>query len=390
MKITDIETIWVSIPYKHSIVSSFRGLQEGVETVLVRVHTDEGITGIGEVIGCPPFNDVADTMIQRQIKPVLVGEDPLRVEHCTRRMEAVTTFWVPSGAFAVSAVEIALWDIKGKALGAPVFQLLGGAVKERVPVSGYVFIDTPEENVKLVEYYKTLGVPGVKVKVGRDPQMDIDRVAAIRECLGPDGIIRVDADEAWSPKKAIQVVKALMPYGLALVEQPVPLHDYEGLKLVRESVDVPVAPDDSLWGMQEALRHIKMGTCDAFVIRPEETGGLKAFHEVAAVARAAGIACACGSWGSSGVLLVARLHATASCSNIVYPNDTHYYFLADDVLAGGMLEISDGAITVPTGPGLGIALDEDKIQSFAKRSGEVRTNRWQSGDYLPAAPRHWF
>ncbi len=388
MKIRDISTIRVSLPYKQSIVSSFRGHQEGIESVLVKVITDSGPMGIGEIIGAPPFNDICEVMVLRHIKPVLLGENPMEVARLTRRMEAVTTFWVPSGCFATSAVEMALWDIKGKALGMPVYELLGGAVRDKIPVAGYVFIDSPEENVKLVRYYNSLGVPGVKVKVGLDSSTDIDRIAAIREELGPEKIIRIDADEAWSPKKAIQIVKNLTPFNLALVEQPVPLHDYEGLAFVRQNVDVPVAPDDALWGMQDALRHIRMETSDVFVIRPEETGGLQSFLRVAKIAETADIACACGSWGSSGVLLTARLHAVASCDNIRYPIDTHQYFLADDVLRGGMPRIENGVFAIPSGPGLGITLDEDKVKEYAEL--KVKTQNWRSDEHLPKAPRHFF
>ena len=283
---------------------------------------------------------------------------------------------------------MALWDIKGKALSVPVYELLGGEVRDRIPVSGYVFIDTPEENVKLARYYMSLGLPRLKVKVGRDPQSDIDRVAALREAIGTDRIIRIDADGAWSAKKAIQVIKSLMPYGLALAEQPVPVHDHEGLGLVRRSVDVQVAPDGPLRTIEDAVRYIRMQTCDALVIRPEQTGGLQNFRHVAAMAGGAGLSCASGSAGTSGVLMAARLHAVASSSNFFYPSDSHYYFLADDVLKGGMLTIEDGAMSVPRGPGLGVELDDEKVTEYATK--HVETTHWVSDEYIPKAPRHWF
>ena len=388
MKITSIKTTRVGIPYSVDIVSSFRGRQSGTEPVLVEVETDEGLIGIGEVIGAPPFNEVAQLLIDRVITPLLVGEDPMRLEALLRQMESATTKWMSAGVFATSAVEIALHDLKGRALGIPVHELLGGRVRDTIPVAGYVFIDEPEVNRKQVRGYLDLGVPGVKVKVGRDPRQDVARIAAIRDEIGPDKILRIDADEAWSAKKAIQCIRELEEFGLALVEQPVPLADLEGLALVRRSVDVPVAPDDAIWTIQDALTHIRQQTSDAFVIRPEEAGGLRNFLAIAELAAGASLGCACGSWGSSGVLLTARLHAVAASSAFCYPTDTHYYFLGDDVLAGGMLEIRDGALPVPTGPGLGIDLDRDKVAELAERA--VQSTHWREPAYLPRAPRHFF
>jgi L-rhamnonate dehydratase len=389
LRITDIAAIPITIPYKEAIVSSFRGRQEGCRSILVRVSTDEGVVGWGETVGQPPWNDISQAMIEKHIRPVLLGHDPRRVELLTRRMEAVTTYWDwAAGSFAVSAVETALWDIKGKVLGAPIYELMGGLVTRTIPVTGYVFIDTPEENVRLAKRYMALGIGGLKVKVGRDPESDEARVAALREALGPAGIIRVDADGAWSAKKAIQVIKRLEPYGLALAEQPVPVHDHAGLKLVRHAVDVPVAPDGPIRILEDVVRYIRDESCDALVLRPEQTGGLQRFRHIAAVAEAAGLSCACGSAGSSGVLFMARFQAVASCSNFPYPSDSHYSYLADDVIEGGALEIRDGAFTVPDGPGLGIEVDEDKVRAFAE--AHVETTAWTSDTYLPRAPRHWF
>jgi L-Ala-D/L-Glu epimerase len=388
MRITGIRTTKIGIPYSTDIVSSFRGRQSGVDPVLIEVETDEGLIGLGEVVGTPPYSDVAHLLIDRIIAPLLVGEDPLRIEELLRRMEAVTTKWMASGVYATSAVEIALHDLKGKALGVPVYELLGGRVRDRVPVAGYVFIDEPEVNARQVALYLELGVPGVKVKVGRDADQDEQRLAAIRDVLGPSRILRIDADEAWAAKKAIQCIRRYQQFGLALVEQPVPLRDYEGLALVRRSVDVPVAPDDAIWNLQDAIEHIRRGTSDAFVIRPEEAGGLRNFQAIAALAAAESLGCACGSSGSSGLLLTARLHAVAATSGFAYPTDTHYYFMADDILAGGMLEIREGALDVPTGPGLGIDLDREKVAEYAKRA--ISATHWGKPDYLPQAPRHFF
>jgi L-alanine-DL-glutamate epimerase-like enolase superfamily enzyme len=388
MKITQVNTTRVAVPYREDIVSSFRGRQSGVDPVIVEIETDEGLSGWGEVIGAPPFNSMGQVLIDEVIAPVLLGEDPFRIDALTHRMDAVTTKWVPSGAFATSAIDFALHDIKGKALGVSVADLLGGRTRERVPVSGYVFIGDVEDNVRLVRGYKEMGVPGLKVKVGRDPRQDVERIAAIREALGPDLLIRIDADEAWSAKKAIQCIRELEQYQLALVEQPVPLYDLDGMALVRRSVDVPVAADDSIWSHEDVLRHATAGTCDAVVIRPEETGGLRKFLTVAETARAANLACACGSWGSSGLLLAARLQALAASSAFAYPADTHFYFLEDDVLPKGSLAVRDGAFDVPKGPGLGVEPDRDKIAELAERS--VQSTRWTDPEYIPTAPRHVF
>ncbi len=361
VKITHITTIPVRTPMREPLVWP-GGTRLSASGLVVEIHTDEGIVGVGEAPG--PTLPTIRTIIEAELTQFLVGQDPRRTEWLVHRMEEFTRNWSRIGAYAIAGVEIALLDIKGKALGAPVADLLGGFCRDRVPVVGYLFIDEPEANACRAAAFVDAGFTELKLKVGRDYGQDYDTLAAIRDRIGMDVKIRIDANMIWSVPAAIKWINGLERFDLQYVEQPVPDFDIRGLAHVRRSVSVPIAADEACTDMRSALELIKADACDVLVVYPSEAGGLTRARQIAALADAAGKWCTIGSWAELGAATMANAHVVASSSNFPFASDTHYPLQELDVLTEPV-EMAGGSIKVTSAPGLGIELDRDAVERLA-------------------------
>ena len=339
------------------------GIRESASGLIVELRTDEGLVGIGEAPG--PTLPAIQAIIDREFAQFLVDEDPLRTEWLVHRLEEYSRNWAGVAAYAIAGVEMALLDLKGKALGVSVAELLGGYSREQVPVIGYLFIDEPEANAQKAADFVAAGHTELKLKVGRDLGQDYDSIAAIRDRVGSDVKLRIDANMNWSVPAAIKWIRALEGFDLQFVEQPVPDFDLAGLAQVRRSVSVPIAADESCTSLRSALELIKADACDVFVVYPSEAGGLTRALQIAALATAAGKWCAIGSWAELGVATTANAHlAAAAASSFPFANDTHYPLQLHDVLTDAV-EIRNGCIGVSHDPGLGVALDAASMATLS-------------------------
>ena len=338
------------------------GIRESASGLIVEIFTDEGLVGVGEAPG--PTIPTVKTIIDREFAQFLLEEDPHRVEWLVHRLEEYSRNWNAIAAYAVAGVEMALLDLKGKSLGVPVAELLGGYCRERAPVIGYLFIDTPEANAAKAAEFVEAGHTELKLKVGRDLGQDYDTIAAIRDRVGSDVKIRIDANMNWSVPAAVKWIRALEPLDIQFVEQPVPDFDLRGLAEVRRAVSTPIAADESCTTLRSALDLIAADAVDVFVVYPSEAGGLIRATQIAAVADAAGKWCVIGSWAELGVATTANTHVVAASSNFPFASDTHYPLQVDDVLTSAVL-IEDGSIAVPHDPGLGVTLDPDRVAQLA-------------------------
>ncbi|MFN0154911.1 MAG: mandelate racemase/muconate lactonizing enzyme family protein [Gaiella sp.] len=361
MRITRIDTVAVRTPMREPLVWP-GGTRLSASGLLVEIHTDEGIVGVGEAPG--PTLPTIETILNAELAQFLVGQDPLRTEWLVHRMEEFSRNWSRIAAYAIAGIEIALLDLKGKALGVPVAELLGGFCRRIVPVVGYLFIDEPAANARKAAAFVDAGYRELKLKVGRDFEQDHDTIAAIREAVGSDVRIRIDANMMWSVPAAIKWIRGLEQFDLQYVEQPVPDFDLAGMAAVRRAVGVPIAADEACTDLRSALELIKAEACDVFVVYPSEAGGLTRARQIAAVADAAGKWCAIGSWAELGPATVANAHLVASSSNFPFASDTHYPLQELDVLAEPV-EMGEGAIEVNDTPGLGIEVDREAIDRLA-------------------------
>ncbi|HET6602544.1 MAG TPA: mandelate racemase/muconate lactonizing enzyme family protein [Gaiella sp.] len=380
MQITSVTTTAVRTSMREPLTWP-GGVRQSASGLVVEVLTDEGIRGIGEAPG--PTLPTIRTVIEQEFTQFLVGQDPLRTEWLVHRMEEFSRNWNRIAAYAISGLEIALLDLKGKALGAPVVELLGGVCSDRVPVVGYLFIDEPEANARKAKAFVDAGYTELKLKVGRDFGQDHDAIAAIRDAVGPDVKLRIDANMIWSVPAAIKWIRGLEKFDLQYVEQPVPDFDVAGLAQVRRSVAVPIAADEACTDVRSALELVKQDACDVFVVYPSEAGGLTRARQIAGIAEAAGKWCAIGSWAELGPATIANAHLAAATSTFAFASDTHYPLQSEDVLMQP-LDMSDGLLAVPRSPGLGVELDRVAMDRLA--NNQVRESVFYD-DIQGEAPR---
>ena len=265
MKITEIETISVRVGVDRRVgqLQDTKGFRFRSHLVVIRVHTDAGIEGIGEVNGSPDWSGEtylgAKALIDLHLAPRLIGEDPRRIRHCMAKL--TRTFANP---FTKAGIEMALFDILGKSLNAPLYQLLGGAVRSfNLPLRFPIMPVGPQESAAAAQRIVGEGCRTIKLKVGHDPlQRDLERVQLVREAVGPDVRLTVDANGGWSVNEAIRASLLLEEYDVAFVEQPVHRLDLDGLARVRSQSRLPVMADEAIFTQQDALNCIQKGAAD--------------------------------------------------------------------------------------------------------------------------------
>jgi len=325
--------------------------------LFVRVLTDEGIVGIGEGSGWPR---VVKTAVEEYAN-LLIGEDPGDIERLWFKLYSGSMghgVLGTVGGGALTAIELALWDIKGKALGLPVWQLLGGRFRDRIPVYGHA--KTPERARALM----ALGIKGVKV--GFTGGVDVDAVAAVREAIGPDIDLMVDAHgPSWmTPQDAILIGRRLEPLDLLFYEDPVAPENLDALARVRDAVDIPIAAGErvaTIWGMRP---YIERDLVD--VIQPDtgRAGGILQMRKMAAMAEAHFITMAPHSGSLGPVAEFAALHVMASIPNALMLERVEFDWPGRAEIVRPALQTVDGCLPVPDGPGLGVDLVLEEILKY--------------------------
>lgn len=381
MKIQNIETIPVRLPTRRA--HQWANLKTPIGVYLVvKLVTDEGLTGLGEApalkdwggdhmryYGETPASVAA--VIHDILAPTLVGEDPRRIEWLHALMDQA----VKGYPYSKAAIDMALYDVAGKAAGVPAYQLLGGLYREAVPISHSIGLMGMDEAVAEVRRVQEEGIKTIKLKGGVEPGRDIELLRRVREALGPDMNLTVDANNGYhSAKEAVRTTKDMEPYNILYMEQPV-----EGLDAMAEvtrRVDTPVMADESAWTTWDILEIIEKKAADIVSIYTTKPGGLLKAKKVAAIAEAAGFSCNVNGSVEMGVGNAANVHLAASTAaanlGCVIPVTTPdaeatgriagiYY--KDDIVTEPF-EFVDGAVKVPQGPGLGVELDEEKVERY--------------------------
>ncbi|MFC4001778.1 mandelate racemase/muconate lactonizing enzyme family protein [Prauserella oleivorans] len=368
MRITGIRATPVAVPYRSPEVWAF-GRRRGQVSVLIEVDTDDGVTGLGEAAAYPSADIVLAVL--RGLEPLVLGEDPFAVERLVRRIELVGTWHhVKATSPAIAAVEMACWDILGKVCGQPLVNLFGGRFRERVECFYYVARAEPDDVAAEARLATKAGFGTCYLKVGSDdPRTDIERVAALRDGAGPDARLRIDANEAWSPGTAVRLIRELERFDLELMEQPVSGRNLDEMAYVRGRVGVPILANEASWTRYDQLAVIKAGAADVLSVDNQMDGGLANLKRAAGLCEAAGLPVVKHSLGELGVALAAAVHVIASTPNFRYANQAYGALLADDVTSGfggGLESYADGCMEVPSGPGLGVALDPDRVARYAE------------------------
>jgi L-alanine-DL-glutamate epimerase-like enolase superfamily enzyme len=368
MEITRIETIPVRVPIDpERAITGGRGSHTVSPFLLVKVHTDDGVVGLGEVSCTPVWSGedqaTAAHLIREHFEPALVGKDPTHVE----RLVAFLARALANNPFTRAGIEMALWDILGKVAGLPLYRLWGGPVRDVVATKFSVSGAAPGRAAEIASWAFAQGFRTMKVKVGIDPDADVERVRAVREAVGPDVRLGVDANGGWSPRVARRTIERLRPFDLYFVEQPVPAGDVSWLADVRGRSHLPVVADESVATPYDAMAIVRAGAADVLSIYVGKGGGIGAARKIASLAEAGGITCTVGSNLEMGVASAAMVHLAIASAGIgaeEFPCDilSPFYYV-DDLLAEP-LEIGAGEARPPHGPGLGVELDDDKVEHY--------------------------
>lgn len=375
MKITQVEAIPVNVPLKSGLTTkTSHGEHIDSPYVIVRVHTDTELIGLGEATLAPRWSGETSpgcvAILQGLIGPAVVGEDPTRISHLRQKMDRV----VRLNPFTKAAVEMALWDLCGKAASVPVYQLLGGKVRDEMPIKLVVgSFDVPKA-VDLAKQFLDRGVKCLKVKVGLEPELDLERVRAVRELAGPDIPIGIDANCGWTVPQARQMLKRLSDFDILFAEQPVSTADRSDLATLRRETDIPIMADESVFTLNDAWHLTAERAADILSIYPGKHGGIQATVEIAHVARAAGIACSMGSNLELGIGTAAMLHLGATISTIDserFPGDFIGPIYHETDLLKTPLTLGPASARVPEGQGLGVELDEELLEKYRDEGTRV-------------------
>jgi len=368
VKITRLEVFPIGLPYGRPYEQA-TGTAELAKRVVVKLHTDEGIVGLGEASTVLPDRtgesaEAITVILANHLGPLLLGEDPLQIQHVMQKLRraSMDKYGFP---YSKAAIDLALHDIVGKALNVPVAVLLGGIVRMRIPVSRSVPITSPEETAEEALKLKALGYNLLTVKIGLDPEKDLARVAAVRRAVGDDFRVEVDANQGYRADVALRILRRMEEYGIENVEQPCPWWDLRGMAEVSRALDTTVTADESVIVPAEAMNVVRLEAADAITIKLAKCGGFLASKRIAAIADTAGLSCNMGSQHPAGIGTAAMCHFWASTPEIT---DVGYGAPAerfeDDVIREP-IRFVDGMVYLPEGPGLGVEVDDEKLARYA-------------------------
>ena len=366
MIIEEIEAYPIDIPRRPTTVirSSYNPVQSA-RYVIVRIRTDAGLEGYGEA--SPELEWTGEDLhschscIVHHLAPALKGHDPLHVQQAVDLMHSA----IVQNPHAKGAVEMALWDLVGKRADLPLAELWGGRVRERVAVK-FVVSGPPQRASDMAAEVLEKGFRYIKIKVGKDPQADIDRVRAVRETVGPEVPVGVDANMGWTPIQAVSVLPALEELGVAFIEQPFSRWPRERLRDFSQRTPIPVVAHESCFTVEDARDLLATRAVDIWAITPGTHGGYLPTRDILALAHAGGIPCLLGSTLELGIGSAFMAHiglAAKPIDGTVASDIIGSFYHEVDVIAEKLL-FEEGGIAPPPGPGLGVTLNREALTDF--------------------------
>jgi L-alanine-DL-glutamate epimerase-like enolase superfamily enzyme len=362
--IQQIEVYSVTLSYKEP----FRiapGASIESQNIVVRILTDYEVFGWGESSPSQRVtgeNTRTVLSVLDKIAPKLIGMSPLRIEQDVEVMDSI----VKGNPAAKAAIDIALHDIFGKITQKPLFMLMGG-YRTEVLTDLTLGIKPPREMAKDAVKAAENGFIALKVKLGVNPAEDVERIRLIREAVGDEIQIRIDANEGWTPKQAVEVLNKIEKFNIQFAEQPVPAEDIKGLIKVRKDSPIPIMADESVHSPEDALHLIQAEAVDLINIKLMKSGGILKGRKIADVAEAAGIPCMIGCMGESEIGIAAGAHLAAAVKNIEYADLDSDLLLKDKLAKKGGTKVKNSMRVFPKEYGLGIKELDEKLLGKPKR-----------------------
>jgi muconate cycloisomerase len=369
MKIIALELFHISVPFvePYKLAKTY-GTLHNAHAVIVKVHTDEGIVGLGEADPMLPFTDETPASVmaifQESIAAQLIGRDPSQIA----MLEATLDRAVLGNLTARGAVNMALYDIVGKANNVPVYTLFGGRRHRQLPLLFGVGSGSSEEAVAAIAAQIEKGCRCFMIKMGALPIADeIKRVVAVKERFGDRITIIIDANQGWEVAETLAFIDGINGYRPDLIEQPIKRWDVDGLKRIHDRSPYPLSADESLTTIHDAAFLIREKAVDVFSIKVSKNGGLDKSKQIAQMADGFGLKCLMNSMLEFGITQAASLQLGCTLSNLIDLGHAYGSVLrmSDDITDFGQ-NISEAVVTVPSTNGLGVALNEEKLKKYTK------------------------
>jgi len=364
LKITGIRIYRFDIPLRDIFQIATMSITEA-NNVLIKIETNEGIDGWGE--GAPFHALVGETQeitfaAAKEFRPLLTGRNPLAIDAIVHLMDA----HLPHNTTLKSAIDMALYDIAAKVAGLPLYAFLGGE-KRKMETDMTVGIFTPEEAAEKALAIKKMGFNMIKVKLGLNAKDDYMRLKNIREAVGEEAALRIDANQGWDRMTAKRNLDSYVDFNIEFCEQPCRAHDIDGMKYVSHNTTIPVMADESLFSVDNAMELIRQDVAPYYNIKLSKSGGIHNAIKIAHLAEAGYIPSMVGCMSETRLGLSAAAHFGLSSSILQFFDlDSHLEHSIDPV-EGGMY-VEKGVIHVPEEPGIGATPDKD----FLKRTEEIK------------------
>jgi L-alanine-DL-glutamate epimerase-like enolase superfamily enzyme len=367
-RIAQVEVIPIRAPRKEAVRSGLNPNDpvSASEFGVIRIADESGLEGLGEIsITFPRIGHSLCHAAAHLIAPALIGLDSLTRPRILAEIDRLLAAEL-SAPYIRAAFEMALLDLAGKHYGAPVYDLLGGRMRDRVPLAWGIYQKSPQEMAADAAGGVQAGFHAIKLKVGRALDEDLAAVGAVAEAVGDDTPLRLDANGAWAcVAEAARAIEALASVArIAWIEQPLPRHDLDGLRLLRQRTSVPIMADESCQSLHDAYNLARAQAADVFNVYVVEAGGLEAAAAIFAFGAAVGIPCILGSQAEMGIGTAACAHLAAAVPNLPYACETFGPLRYCRDIVGAPVPIDGGYLTPPEGPGLGVTLNWEAIQEM--------------------------
>ena len=374
MKINQVEIIPLDIPFRMPFRVSYGAVVPG-NFVVVKVSTDEGVVGIGNsqgfTRGSGQTRESAMALMKEVASAVLLGLDPLNTDRLLSQAEAIL-----AGSLHILAhFDYALYDLKGKILNTPVYQLLGGVSREKIPLEWIVMMDDPEVQAEVAQKYIQAGFQSIKLHVGPEPKLAMKRFRTVREAIGPDVPLSVDMAGVYAPFDAVRLIEEFAQYGINFAEDPAPPGNVDALLAVKSGTKVPLVADRTLRSIADARELTQRRAADSFHLLMGKVGGLRKASKLSTVIEAADLnyqICALGTGiehAAGAHLAVSRLKGDRFLDELSLIFYLHGGMETKDITTDVTKEmngkIEKGYLYPPKGPGLGVELNEDMVKRYA-------------------------
>jgi L-Ala-D/L-Glu epimerase len=356
MKITQLHAVRVRIPFNQVLAPYQSRIRASTtkESLIVKLETDAGLVGWGET---------PDDWVNKSYEGT--PEAPMRDQALGRSPFDLEAWYAENtlGSYLASGVEMAMWDLIGKATRQPLYRLLGGAVRKTIELAACMGIRPYEEAKTIARKYVEMGFSTMKTKAGRAPEEDLEMVRGIRDGVGDRLKLRIDPNMGYAPDVALALARDLETFNLEYLEQPIPFSCIGEAARMRRRTTTPIALNESVTTPEIVLQILELRAADVILPDTYQCSGILGVKKVAALGAAAGVPCVFHCSHDLGIKTAAMLHVVASTPNFSLANDCTYYGLSDDIIAP-MHRIERGFMSVPEGHGLGVSVDEQKLAMY--------------------------